>query len=996
MTTTLNKILLTIIGICLNSFYFSQTPGEWTWMAGSNSNNTAVYGIQGIPDSSNTPGGIYMGAKWTDNQGNLWYYGGMENSPFYSLHNMWKYDVSTSMWTWMHGPGVGGPLSGGPIYGVPNVYSPLVLPGRTGYAQFAEWVDSNGDFWLFCDELMTGSTWKYNTTLNQWAFVHGNIPLNYGVLGVPDPANNPRIENCPISWYGDDGSLWLFDGLDGRVSKFDIVSNMWTNMHGGIPPFNGIVGQYDSLNRPPQKFFAQCWKSNDGTFYLFGGADQGGQNPLNSMWQYDPQINQWRVVHPGTISNSPVFGGSCSFESSNCPSNAGGQRSSWKDDCNRFYGIDQFSGGYIYCFDPAINQYALVDGTPSAGGVYLAPNNGTFGLSSPNVFPGSAFAEYSTSWVDNNGHFWKLGAGTVGQINSLFRFVPDLSCIVSISANFTASPQQGCFPLEVDFLPQDTSSTITFQWNFGDPSTLSDTSSSPTPSYTYNSPGVYTVELIVNGSNFCGTGTDTSQIIVTVVAPPVLSLSSDTSICNGSSVSLAVSGATTYSWSPPTGLNTTVGPSVIASPTTTTQYYVTGTTAGCSTTDSVMVSVNPLPQLMINDSLMCLGDTISLNVSGAESYLWSPGTGLNTTIGSSVLAFPTSTTVYTISGIDSNSCVGTKNVTVTVESITVNVNSDTICKNDSNPMVTLTASGAINFTWSPSTGLSSTSGNSVVCTANTTINYTVIGESLIGCKDSAQALVTVVPFFEVLVISDSICAGESVLLSASGANTYQWSTTQGLNLGSGSELVLSPTQTTEYRIIGKVLSCEDTAFSSITVFPIPSASIFASPNPVSSTNPEVTFSTNSQGNIIKWLLGANLMSNLASFTHNFQNAVPGNYIVLLVLENQLGCIDTISITVIIEEDILFFIPNSFTPNSDEFNTVFLPIISSGIASIGYEFLVYNRWGEIVFESNNMVIGWDGTYKGKMSQDGSYVWKLAFNSKYTSKRYEYTGHLNLLK
>ncbi len=561
MTTTLKKIALTIIGICLYSFYFSQTPGEWTWMAGSNSNGDPVYGVKGVPDPANTPGDGYEAAKWTDNQGNLWLYGGIDFiSLFPSSKNLWKFDVSTNMWTWMHGPGIMSPPY--PSFGPPNVYSPAVLPGHAGYGEHAEWVDTNGNLWLFCSSPsitgLQGSMWKYDISLNQWAFVHGNIPPYSGVMGVPDPMNNTSIGECPISWVGDDGGLWMWCGPEGKVWKFDIASSMWTWMHGTTSPTDiiGTVGQYEPTNSPATGSCYQNWKSDDGTFYIFGPISQIPSN--NIMWQFDPQINQWRVVHAGNLTNTAVFSSS-GFNSLNCPSSTLEQRSCWKDECNRFYGIDQYNGGYIYCFDPAINQYALAEGSPSAAGVFFSPNYGTLGVSSPTIFPGSFEFEGSASWVDNSGNFWKFGynwrdsisLGIIYSTSALWRYIPDLTVTGGISAVFKANPEQGCFPLEVDFLPQDTSSTITFQWNFGDPSTLSDTSSSPTPAYTYNSPGVYTVQLIMNGNSFCKTGTDTTEIIVTVLDTPIANLSASTiNGCSPLDITFKnlSSNATSYQW----------------------------------------------------------------------------------------------------------------------------------------------------------------------------------------------------------------------------------------------------------------------------------------------------------------------------------------------------------------------------------------------------------------------------------------------------------------
>ena len=107
-------ILCTLYSI-LCTFSSAQTPGEWTWMKGDSVTGVpGVFGTKGVPASSNTPPAIYEAGEWTDLQGNFWVYGGL-NSSFGNQGDLWKYDVSLNMWTWVNGPGtVGSPA----VYGV--------------------------------------------------------------------------------------------------------------------------------------------------------------------------------------------------------------------------------------------------------------------------------------------------------------------------------------------------------------------------------------------------------------------------------------------------------------------------------------------------------------------------------------------------------------------------------------------------------------------------------------------------------------------------------------------------------------------------------------------------------------------------------------------------------------------------------------------------------------------------------------------------------------
>jgi gliding motility-associated-like protein len=489
-------------------------------------------------------------------------------------------------------------------------------------------------------------------------------------------------------------------------------------------------------------------------------------------------------------------------------------------------------------------------------------------------------------------------------------------------------------------------------------------------------------------------GSDT--VVVTVVSSPVLMVQ-DESMCVGDTVQLTVSGADSYMWSPATGLSADTGPVVDAFPAMTTIYTVTGTSNGCSDTTTVTVVVHALPQITINPELatVCLYDSIVLTASGADTYTWSPATGLNTVTGAIVSAGPESTLIYTVTGTDTNNCVNAVQKTVTVEEAVVTVNDATVCAGDPNDIESLTASGALTYVWSPGTGLNTTTGSTVQAHPSVTTVYQVIGTTGGGCLDTAQATVTVIPEFTVEVNSDSICSGESTLLTASGAETYSWSPAIGLNATTGIEVMASPNVTTTYTITGTVSGCTETGTAIVTVIPVPDAQATASPNPVSNLDPSVMLFTSNTESDLSWYFNNSLLSHLQHFQHVFPET-PGSYTVQLVVKNVLGCTDTATVVVVVQEDIIFYVPNTFTPDGNEYNNVFQPVLTAGIDESGYELRLYDRWGELVFSTTDTKAGWDGTYKGKLCQDGTFTWKMSFKSKYTDQKFEHNGHVTLLR
>jgi PKD repeat protein len=340
---------------------------------------------------------------------------------------------------------------------------------------------------------------------------------------------------------------------------------------------------------------------------------------------------------------------------------------------------------------------------------------------------------------------------------------------------------------------------------------------SPTVTTTYTVTGT-------NASSCTGTAT------VTVTIKPLPTITHNPaapSYCAGGSVNISASGGTSYTWAPATGLSSTTGANVTASPTVTTTYTITGTGAnGCTNTNTVTVTVNPLPNITKNPAApsYCTGGSISITASGANTYSWSPATGLSATTGATVTASPTVTTTYTITGTSAAGCTNTTTVTVTVNplpTVTKNPAAPTICNGNS---VSITASGASTYAWAPATGLSATTGATVSASPTVTTTYTITGTSGAGCTNTTTVTVTVNPSPTVTLSpsAPSYCAGGSVSVTASGANTYAWSPATGLSATTGATVTASPTATTTYTITGTGANgCTGTSTVTVTVNPLP-------------------------------------------------------------------------------------------------------------------------------------------------------------------------------
>ena len=272
---------------------------------------------------------------------------------------------------------------------------------------------------------------------------------------------------------------------------------------------------------------------------------------------------------------------------------------------------------------------------------------------------------------------------------------------------------------------------------------------------------------------------------VTINPLPVITVSPAAPvICNGGNTTLTASGATTYSWSPATGLSTTNSAIVTANPAVTTTYTVTGTDGnGCTNSKTVTVTVRALSAISISPAapFICVGGSVTLTASGAVSYLWSPSGGLSATNTAVVDADPVVTTTYTVTGTDVNGCTSTNVVTVTVNAVPVltsSVNLSPICGGSLFSYIpTATPLSGVTFTWSRSSvagnPASSGTGNINETLVNNTaspagINY-LYTLTTGGCSVTSTVSVVVVPAPVVSVSSSksSVCSGQTVDLNAS-------------------------------------------------------------------------------------------------------------------------------------------------------------------------------------------------------------------------------------
>ncbi len=201
-------------------------------------------------------------------------------------------------------------------------------------------------------------------------------------------------------------------------------------------------------------------------------------------------------------------------------------------------------------------------------------------------------------------------------------------------------------------------------------------------------------------------------------------------------------------------------------------------------------------------------------------------------------------------------------------------------------------------------------------------------------------------------------------------------------------------------VVTSYLGCVDSMYftDALDVKPKPIAFFRHSPNPVLMFNTDVLFTNYSVGGYTyEWWFeeGYPSTSTQTNVQVSFPDGETGIYEIELVTTSELGCTDTMIYDLIVFPEVLIYAPNTFTPDGDEFNQTWR-VFMEGIDLQDFELLIYNRWGELVWESHDISVGWDGTYGGKIVPTGTYTWVIRASDMQNDGKYTYNGHINLIK
>jgi hypothetical protein len=364
----------------LSSDLWKYDPASktWAWVSGPNTGNMkGTYGTLGLASPGNSPGARDLATSWIDAAGNLWLFGGAgydSAGTLDNLNDLWKYNPSTNLWTWMGGSNL---VDARGSYGTQGAASPSNVPGaRYGAIQ---WTDAAGGFWILggsgFDPTDTGQAvlndlWLYETATGLWTWEGGASVAaqagSYGTMGVPSSTNWPGARFYATGSADVSGNLWLFGGwgyggtnaigYQNDLWKFDTRTRMWTWVSGSkvagnpSPGVYGTQGVASATNVPPGRASAAFWVDSSGNLWLFGGLYAPATNPftsfsyLNDLWEYAPGPGTWTWMNGSSSVNVNGAYGTQGVASTTGTPGARAYPAWWIDPAGNFW----LFGGYGY------------------------------------------------------------------------------------------------------------------------------------------------------------------------------------------------------------------------------------------------------------------------------------------------------------------------------------------------------------------------------------------------------------------------------------------------------------------------------------------------------------------------------------------------------------------------------------------------------------------------------------------------------------------------
>lgn len=541
---------------------------------------------------------------------------------------------------------------------------------------------------------------------------------------------------------------------------------------------------------------------------------------------------------------------------------------------------------------------------------------------------------------------------------------------------------------QVNFTDFSASGPVSWSWQFGD----GDSSSVQNPSHVYSGAGTYNVVLVASTVNGCK---DTLTVPVVLNGLPPVSAHANDTICRTTSLQLSASGGYAYSWSPVTGLSNPNIANPLATPDTTTTYTVTIQTVNaandtCAQTASTVITV-------ISDQASFAADTAAgctpfvlqfhNNSAPTSQYLWDFGDGhTSSTVFNPTEIYDTPGT-YTVHlySRDTASCGVWDTVAETITvypGISADFDFVSVPCTGQFTFYDSSATAPVSWSWNFDDGGTSGLENPSHTYASTGLyNVGLIASNIHGCRDTAIVQVDFNGAVTTISPTDTICINSAgTQLFASGGFAYNWSPSGSLSAPNTASPFAHPAVTTTYTVnISTINAQGDTCMQTHTttvyvldpsVYPL---SVTADHDSIMQGENTTLHAVTDTNFTVIWTPQAGLSN---AHAHN-PVATPNETTTYTAsILDSAGCPQRVSITIYVLNSHCnpteVFVPNTFTPNGDGENDI-LYVRSNAVEEL--YFAVYNRWGQMVFETNDIKKGWDGTYNGMKADPAVFAWYL---------------------
>ena len=530
---------------------------------------------------------------------------------------------------------------------------------------------------------------------------------------------------------------------------------------------------------------------------------------------------------------------------------------------------------------------------------------------------------------------------------------------------------------------------LTYDWYFGDGnhSTASDTA------YTYTNPGIYTLKLFINKGLPCVDSAIAEVRVFPGFYPDFEALGTckDFPIQFNDKSTADHGVINKWAWDFGNGTGSTLQ-NTTRTFNVAKDYVVMLTvtsSVGCWATATKVIKIDNKPAFKMSpgDTLICSVDTLQIAAVGTGTAVWSPPYNINNVSILNPLVSPDVTTTYKVFLTDPYGCTGTDSVKVrVVDKVTQYGDYDTtICQTDKIKLRLV--SDAIYFTWTPNDGsLNDPLVKNPIANPLVNTDYKVIGKISNKCYAENTVSVKAIPYPKAIADDVEICLGQSTQLQASGGSIYNWSPAIYLNnVNIANPLVTNPAVGVTYKLtVRDVLGCPKPVQKNVKLNVL-QIKADAGPCDTAVVLGQLLQLNATGGNEYLWMPDNNWLSN----THiNNPVAFPQDNINYIVkVSNPRGCFayDTIRVKLYKLKPGIY-LPNAFTPNNDSRNDYFKPI-GIGVTSLTV-FQIYNRIGQLIYNSTDRSRGWDGTFKGQKVEPGTYIWiteAIDYNNKKITSR-----------